>query len=201
MKKILKDTFISCIPISPGNRPELWRQLEEALKHKPDFIEWRRDFFEDLSLEEEKNILMKIKSIRGETGLIYTFRNVNEGGDHFVKENDRLPYILGCMDCQGADYIDIEVKSSDAFKNEVRKNKKEDQCGLIFSSHYFDWVPSNKEIDSVLEVMNNEKADVLKLAMMPENEADVRRCLSHMIEKDQIFEKLMWSHIGITSPV
>ena len=120
MKVIKKDTFALCVPITPRNAGELMAQVQAASAAEPDFIEWRRDYFEPIALNEEQELLSKIKEIRGGVGLIYTYRSPLEGGIAQVEEACRLTYILGCIACDGADYIGVGA----VFSTNTKKNTK-----------------------------------------------------------------------------
>lgn len=181
MKVIKKDTFALCVPITPRNAGELMAQVQAASAAEPDFIEWRRDYFEPIALNEEQELLSKIKEIRGGVGLIYTYRSPLEGGIAQVEEACRLTYILGCIACDGADYIDVELDSSAAFKAGVKKALVEKECGLILSQHHFDECVSEEAIEAIFSDMIQDGADILKLAMMPKTQKDVRQAVAAII--------------------
>ncbi|MEG1433559.1 type I 3-dehydroquinate dehydratase [Eubacterium sp.] len=181
MKVIKKDTFALCVPITPRNAGELMEQVQVAIAAEPDFIEWRRDYFEPITLNEEQELLSKIKGMRGGVGLIYTYRSPLEGGVTQVEEAHRLAYILACIACDGADYIDVELDSSAAFKAGVKKALVEKEGGLILSRHHFDECVSEEAIEAIFSDMVQDGADILKLAMMPKTQKDVRQAIAAII--------------------
>ncbi len=81
------------------------------------------------------------------------------------------------LEC-GAAWVDIEFEAPKAWKKEMvdfahRLGKK-----VIVSSHNIEETPLPKELYSLVDSMQGEKADVLKLACQVNSKADCARLLS-----------------------
>ena len=51
-----KNQFVTCIPLVSDNEEDLYREIDEALAQKPDYLEWRRDYFLEDDYEQERRI-------------------------------------------------------------------------------------------------------------------------------------------------
>ena len=49
-----KNQFVTCIPLVSDNEEDLYREIDEALTQKPDYLEWRRDYFLEDDYEQER---------------------------------------------------------------------------------------------------------------------------------------------------
>jgi 3-dehydroquinate dehydratase-1 len=179
--RIRKQTYSLCIPVTSANGRQLLTDVREALACKPDFIEWRRDSFKGEDLAEERRLLKTIEEMRGGTGLIYTFRSVLEGGAVLAEDALRLQAIKNCIDCGGADYIDVELNSAPGFVPAVRQSLQGTACGLILSCHDFQKTREPSEIHEILQAMEEAGGDVLKLAMTAKNAQEAREAAEAVI--------------------
>jgi len=189
-KLIEKNKFASCIPLISENESALFEEAEKAVMSQVDFLEWRRDYFRPgdiLTVNEEMKILKKLKEMKGSPGIIYTFRSHKEGGAYVTPDQVRLEAIgnAGVI----ADYADIELKNEQAFINGVKQALKNSGCGLILSHHQFKKTPHRKEIKEIYDAMENQEADVLKLAVTPSSEEDIRQLINISLKKNESTEK------------
>ncbi|KNZ42781.1 type I 3-dehydroquinate dehydratase [Acetobacterium bakii] len=188
-KIIEKNKFASCMPMISKNEIVLYKETEKN-ESQYDFIEWRRDYFrpgEILTAEEEITVFKKFKKASLNSGIIYTFRSHCEGGAFEIKDSVRLKAIEAAASL--ADYVDVELKSDADFLKSVKEILKNTDCGLILSHHNFIKTPDGKEIKEIFDAMENQNADILKLAVMPSSEADVRQLISATLIKNQSIAK------------
>jgi len=185
-KLLGKNKFTTCMPLISGTEAALFKEVEETGVSDYDFLEWRRDYFrqgEVLTVDEEIKILKKLKRIKGDPGIIYTFRSHNEGGACETPDSVRLEAIGFAASV--ADYVDVELKSSHTFLKGVKKALENTGCGLILSHHHFKKTPNAKEINEIYDAMENLKADVLKLAVTPSSEEDMRQLIGASLKKNE----------------
>ncbi len=149
-----KNQFVTCIPLVSDNEEDLYREIDEALTQKPDYLEWRRDYFLEDDYEQERRILRRIRNLG--VSLIYTFRDVKEGGFRHVLNEDRWKHIANAAKSNAVTYIDVELNSSEEYFEAVKQVVKSAQNKLMVSYHDFDKTGSYDEIISVLDKMEEK---------------------------------------------
>ena len=155
------------VTLSSHNLDELHDELKVLFSERDNFdiIEFRGDYFED-----DEDIIDALSGLsESNKKILYTYRTKSEGGygddDNYI---DHLNYILhharfDIIDIQYNSYRDMEF----IFSLKSRGIK------VLFSHHDFEKTPSEKEIASILEGMNDYFPDYYKLAYMPNNSEDV----------------------------
>ncbi|WNY25806.1 type I 3-dehydroquinate dehydratase [Methanolapillus millepedarum] len=143
-----------------------------------DILEIRFDLILDGLLSElnekavRKECVSLIREIR-KTGLpvIGTFRSKKEGGNMDLNSRDAfkwmrfvLPYV---------DFIDIEWSSPKGKMRKLIDSAHQNQKQVIISSHYFDQMPSKKQMMKMIVSSQKAGADISKIAVMPKDDADV----------------------------
>lgn len=173
---LTKNQFMTCIPLVSDNEADLYKEIEAAIAQKPDYLEWRRDYFLEDDLDIERRILRKMHTL--DQGLIYTFRSVDEGGFRHVTEKERCKHIVNCIRSGAADYVDIELDGDASVFEEVKKTLKKERTQLMLSHHNFEKTYGYNEIRDIFEMMEAAGADVLKMALNAVNETDFRTILA-----------------------
>lgn len=167
-----------CVPIVAETAEGILKQAEEILHHPVDLIEWRADFFEDAyHLEALASVLKRLREVIGELPLLFTFRTENEGGAKAIGAKDYFALNLAVAMYGEVDLIDLEIyQDLDRAKN-VISMLHEAGIKVIASHHDFDKTPSRSEIMAKLSKMKELDADILKIAVMPNEIGDVARLL------------------------
>ena len=145
-----------CVPIVGKTREEILEAAREIKEAPVDLIEWRADWFKDVfDIEHVKSILAELRSIIGEIPLLFTFRTKTEGGEKEIayEQYKRL-------------FIDNGVS---ALITEIQ----EAGVSVVGSNHDFNKTPAKEEIIRRLCHMQVVGADIPKIAVMPQTEADV----------------------------
>jgi 3-dehydroquinate dehydratase-1 len=185
MKKIKKDTYLSCIPLTGISMVEIESEIAEGMRQQCDYFEWRRDYFgigDIISESQELENIMAICQKIGETGLIYTFRGKVEGGAGNWSDADRLRGIKAAICSNLVDYVDVELVNSDSFHQEIMNALKAGQSGKILSSHNFNQTPEAQEITEIFSKMTEKHADVLKLAVKTETSLELQRLIKASLD-------------------
>ena len=176
MKKIIKNTFALCIPLTAPNMDDLILDHQKALRHHPDFIEWRRDAIQGPI--DDVAVLRTLRERAPGTGIIYTYRSPAEGGLTQTDEQTRLAAVKTVLASGLCDYIDTELANAEADLDEIDRAKQNTKTGLILSYHHFQKTPEPNELSALLEKMDSRSPDVIKIALTAARPADVRRAAS-----------------------
>ena len=122
MKKINKNTFALCIPLTAPNMDDLILDHQKALRHHPDFIEWRRD-----AIQGPINDVAVLRTLRERApgiGIIYTYRSPAEGGLTQTDEQTRLNAVKTVLASGLCDYIDTELANAEADLDDICRTKQ-----------------------------------------------------------------------------
>ncbi|MGN0241446.1 MAG: type I 3-dehydroquinate dehydratase, partial [Candidatus Weimeria sp.] len=120
--------------------------------------------------------LKKIRSAADDTPLLCTIRTDLEGGNFPVKSADYKDTLRRVADSGCADLIDIEYDTlgdDRGFTDEIKN------LGVktVLSHHDFSCTPDTGTMYDYLVSMKDAGADIVKLAVMPEDSSDVLRLL------------------------
>ena len=143
--------------------------------------ELRGDFYaKPDDLKTLHAILTEVKTRLNEAGiaLLFTIRSEFEGGEKlgFTEPtiNDINLYVVN----HGlSDMIDIEYNRDELNGDTVIEKAKEKNILTVISSHDFDKTPSEDEMIERYRAMQDRGADIIKLAVMPQSEADVDKLI------------------------
>lgn len=167
------------VPIVGVTRDEILQEAHAFHSFPADVAEWRADWFENVfDTQEVTDLLKELRSILGEIPLLMTFRTSKEGGE---KEISLEKYAeLNVLSAQSGyvDLIDVEIFSGDEIVNSMISLIHDAGVKVIASNHDFYKTPSKEEIIRRLCKMQDMNADILKIAVMPQNSADVLTLLS-----------------------
>lgn len=168
-----------CIPIVGKTREDVLNQAFILLEKKPDCIELRIDWYEDVTdTTKVLSLLQEIRSIIGNTVLLFTFRTKNEGGERDISVEaykDLCEYV-----CKSGlvDMIDVEGYLRDGLLQELCRTAHEREVVVVASNHDFHKTPAEEEIVEKLHAMDKAGADIPKIALMPSSEKEVLTLLS-----------------------
>lgn len=111
--------------------------------------------------------------------LIATFRPGN------IDEKERKGILLAAIDA-GASYVDIEVESGVAFKNEIIDRARSKGCIVIVSHHDFEKTPERDELLSIVSACFESGGDIAKIACKVNSKMDNARLLGLLDSKNNI---------------
>lgn len=167
-----------CVPIIADTEENILKKAEEILQYPVDLIEWRADYFEDAyNLEAVASVLAGLRKVMGEMPLLFTFRSESEGGCKAICAKDYFALNLAVAMYGEADLIDLEIYQDLERAENVISMLHEAGIKVIASYHDFDKTPSRSEIMTKLSKMKELGADILKIAVMPNEIGDVARLL------------------------
>ncbi|MCI8507721.1 MAG: type I 3-dehydroquinate dehydratase [Lachnospiraceae bacterium] len=163
-----------CVPIVEKNRENILLQAQLISKESPDIVEFRADWYEDMeNWEKMEGLLRELRQTIGNIALLFTVRTQCEGGNAEISGED---YRCLCERvCQSGyiDLIDIEAYKEANLLQQICKSAHENGVYVVASNHDFDKTPSEEEIVERLCFMDQNGADIPKIAVMPQSESDV----------------------------
>lgn len=168
-----------CIPNTGRTKEEILALTEKYLELPMDIMEWRADWFEDVdNITMIIDILKSLRKILADIPLLFTFRTKKEGG---VREMSVAEYVSLNKSVAATglvDLIDVEIFTSDEIVHDMINEIHRNNCKVIASNHDFEKTPDKEDIISRLCKMQDMGADVLKIAVMPQDKKDVLSLLS-----------------------
>lgn len=170
-----------CVPICATTKEDLLSQITEYNKEDIDFIEWRIDFFQNVSdIVAVESLAKDLRTMLPNKPILLTFRTKQEGGEQALPLKDYFSLNLRLAQSGCVDLVDLELFSTNNTKqlssmiNEIQKQNVK----VILSNHDFHKTPEEAEIISRLSKMQELGADVAKIAVMPNSPNDVLELLS-----------------------
>lgn len=168
-----------CVPIVEQTKKDILKMVSQVIVKKPDCIELRIDWFEDvMDMNEVLALLKEVRTLIGDTVLLFTFRTEKEGGEAAISSKDYKVLYENVCQSGYIDIVDVETYMEEGMLAAV--SKMAHNCGVyvIASNHDFSKTPSEEEIVKRLQYMDEEGADIPKIAVMPQNKRDVLILLS-----------------------
>ncbi len=134
-----------------------------------DLFEIRLDLMEQPNVAECINFIQK--------PLLFTNRPQWEGGEYTGSETKRLSLLYDAIE-QGAEYIDIELKTDPALRQELLQISKQTETKVIVSNHNFNETPSTAILNDTLSLMIDSGADIGKIITTAHSPTDAARVLA-----------------------
>ncbi|MFX1378074.1 MAG: type I 3-dehydroquinate dehydratase [Promethearchaeota archaeon] len=150
------------IPIRYSSIKELKPVIDKAIKSKVNLIELRFDYIqniESISMEFIRNLLI---IIHPHASVIFTLRNISEGGQIQLKQDDRFK-IYKMFIFARPNYVDFEMNTEDKFLVEIINLAYQNGVKLIFSYHNFERTLSFDETTKYIDNFNKKLTQELNL--------------------------------------
>jgi len=182
MKKIVKLKNVTigeglpkiCIPMLGETIPELLEEAEILKDLDYDVLEWRVDFFKDVTnIDEVKQALQVIREVVGEKPIIFTFRTAKEGGHKEVTQEFYVKLNKAIVLSRLVEVIDVELFNDEKDILELVNVAHNNGIFVIISNHDFERTPTKEVIISRLCKAQELGGDIPKIAVMPTCAEDV----------------------------
>lgn len=174
-----------CIPLTGESQDEILKEAELIEGQPCQLVEWRADYMlSQMAGESPQRQGEKIKQVLGylrialDMPIIFTIRTAREGGQVALSKD--AYYAINEIIAEGgmADFIDIETFDAPGQVDEERLRDfiafaHENGSQVLLSSHDFKGTLDLEEMLARFFVMQELGADLMKLAVMPQNESDV----------------------------
>lgn len=168
-----------CVPIVEKTREDILSTAKAICSTEADLVEWRADWYEDVSaFSEVIKTADMLRSILGETPLLFTFRSAREGGEKELSLESYATLLESVVKTGFVDLIDVEVFSGDDAVKNIIQTAHAHGVKVIASNHDFEGTPAREELVARLCKMQGLGADILKIAVMPQSRSDVLTLLS-----------------------
>lgn len=163
-----------CVPIIETEKEGIRAAAEELKNHPFDMVEWRADFFKELSEPERvQEVLEMLRGILGEVPVLFTVRTKAEGGNVRMDAEKYLQVNTQAIHTGLIDLVDVEIFQGDDIAFMLVEAAHEKKVKVVASNHDFEKTPKKEEILIRLCKMQELEADIVKIAVMPKTERDV----------------------------
>lgn len=163
-----------CVPMTGTSLAQLKEEATFLRTLDLDLVEWRGDFFEAVEdIARVKTALAEIRSILEDIPLIFTFRSAKEGGAREVPVEFYFALNTAVIATGRADIIDVELFNDEKKVQTLLDLAHAQGVKVIISSHDFEKTPPKEEIVTRLRKAQQLGGDLPKIAVMPNNAADV----------------------------
>lgn len=189
-----------CVPLMGKDIKSLRAELAAVKELPVDLLEWRIDACS--AADSLENTLRILSELRNETELplLCTFRTQKEGGLKEISPEEYAALLQALIKSGDADLVDIELFAGD-FVRDLIVLAKEYSVKTVVSNHDFYATPDEEEIYSRLKKMYVLGADLPKIAVMPQNAADVLTLLQATRRASEEFGPVITMSMGALGAV
>ena len=193
-----------CVPLTDRSLEGLVDTIKLAQSHGADLIEWRVDHFDQVNNPALVcSTLAELRSILGNTPLIFTLRRAVEGGAYAINDADYIELLSAAARTKLVDLIDIEYSVGEATFNKLVDICTNYHTSVIGSYHNFELTPQLSFIVKKFSTMRKAGAHIPKIAVMAQNSEDVLRLLSasnaFSMQDFSPFIAISMGHLGVLS--
>ena len=184
--KLGGETPLICSPLVGRTRERLLAETANVVAKKPDVIEWRVDYFENIG--DTQSVLdtgRAMRAVVGNAPIIFTRRSTKEGGEKIPIGDEEVVRLYDAMAASRlVDFIDFEMGNDPDHVRRVRESSKAHAIRLILSYHNFGYTPGLEFLVQRFLEAERLGADVAKVAVMPRDRADVLTLLAATAQAD-----------------
>ncbi len=168
-----------CIPLTGKNEAELKEEVSTVKKVCCDIVEWRADCFEEIDdVEKVKRMLRELRLLLERIPILFTFRTSSEGGEKEISAEDYVELYREVIGTGDADLVDVEMMLGEEVCSILLRCAHDNHVYVVMSSHDFEKTPDKETIVSRFRSMQEQGADVPKIAVMPRGAGDVLTLLA-----------------------
>ena len=166
-----------CVPLVGVTEAEIVEEARLLRTYPADLVEWRADWFAKVQdTKKVLDVLKRLREVLEEIPLLFTFRTKKEGGEAHIEPENYIALNEAAAQSGFVDLIDVELFLGEEIVRALAVMAH--ACGVIVSNHDFVKTPKQEEILQSLCKMQQLDADILKIAVMPQNKADVLKLLT-----------------------
>lgn len=176
-----------CVPILGKTDDEIQKAARKVCNLPTDLAEWRVDWYQGYKdTRKVLSVLDSLREILGAMPLLVTFRSKQEGGEKELSEKAYGKLLLEIAQSGYADLLDVEMYAKENARQLVEEIHQLG-CKVIGSCHIFSETPTKGDMLSLLHCMQEEQADIVKLAVMPKDARDVMNLLVATEEMNRLY--------------
>ncbi|HEY0185957.1 MAG TPA: type I 3-dehydroquinate dehydratase [Cellulomonas sp.] len=168
------------VPLTGADTADLLAQAGAAVAAGPDLVEWRIDHLGGGTATPDEVVAAgrALRAALDDLPLLATIRTAAEGGLADVTDEQYVAAYRAVLDAGLVDLVDVEVLRGEQTVRTLIDLAHAAQVAVVASNHDFDATPAQAEIVRRLLLMAEHGADVLKIAVMPQDPGDVLTLLA-----------------------
>jgi len=183
-----KDKPKVCVPVVEDNDKDIIARLKEFDQLDVDLIELRIDFYKEIKDSETAFQLFKaIKQLDMKKPILLTYRSLSEGGEIELDSKQYFDLYQKAIESEAFDIYDVELSAGTNMIIELKNLIHGAGKYVLMSSHNFSRTPEQESLMQKFKVMDSFDADILKIAVMPEDLQDVINLLEFTIRANEEF--------------
>lgn len=191
LSELAKLPVKTIVPITAKTREQAIAQAKViAANADADLAEFRIDLLNFAS--DRKQVIAlghELKQILGTKPLIATIRTHNEGGQLTISDADYGKTYQAYLQQPFMDMLDVEMFRDQQIVKDTVKMAHAKKVLIVMSNHDFQKTPPESEIIKRLLKQDESGADILKIAVMPQNKQDVFTLMNATLKVSQQSKK------------
>jgi 3-dehydroquinate dehydratase I len=191
LSELAKLPVKTIVPITAKTREQAIAQAKViAANADADLAEFRIDLLNFAS--DRKQVIAlghELKQILGTKPLIATIRTHNEGGQLTISDADYGKTYQAYLQQPFMDMLDVEMFRDQQIVKDTVKMAHAKKVLIVMSNHDFQKTPPESEIIKRLLQQDELGADILKIAVMPQNKQDVFTLMNATLKVSQQSKK------------
>lgn len=195
-----------CVSVMDTKKDDIIAEVKRLVDNHAEMVEWRVDAFEGVkSPNAVREVLRELAPLVRETILVFTFRSKEQGGQCSLDSDTVYDLHQVAAESKVVDFIDVEYFYTEDADDEIHHLQRMG-TKVITSHHDFHETPSSDILFMLLEQMKHSNADIVKLAVMPQNTDDVLKLLAetnhfHKRYPNQLLITMSMGKLGAVSRV
>ena len=167
------------VPIVGQTKDEIIAAAKSFANVELDIVEWRVDWFEGVfDFDQVKDVAQALREVLQDTPILFTFRTAKEGGEKAIEPEAYVELNQNIAKTGLVDLVDVEAFTGDDYVAQIIEVAHQNNVKVVASNHDFDKTPDQADIVSRLRKMQEQGADIPKIAVMPNNKKDVLTLLA-----------------------
>lgn len=167
------------VPIVGQTKDEIIAAAKSFANVELDIVEWRVDWFEGVfAFDQVKDVAQALRDVLQDTPILFTFRTAKEGGEKAIEPEAYVELNQNIAKTGLVDLVDVEAFTGDDYVAQIIEVAHQNNVKVVASNHDFDKTPDQADIVSRLRKMQEQGADIPKIAVMPNNKKDVLTLLA-----------------------
>ena len=167
------------VPIVGQTKDEIIAAAKSFANVELDIVEWRVDWFEGVfDFDQVKDVAQALRDVLQDTPILFTFRTAKEGGEKAIEPEAYVELNQNIAKTGLVDLVDVEAFTGDDYVAQIIEVAHQNNVKVVASNHDFDKTKDQADIVSRLRKMQEQGADIPKIAVMPNNKKDVLTLLA-----------------------
>lgn len=172
-----------CVPVTGVSGKDILEAGRKVRKAGADLAEWRADWYEDIfESDKMEETAEGLRETLGDIPLLFTFRTLKEGGEKEIGNEIYVDLNKRAAATRCVDLVDAELSAGAGAVKEIVQTAHSCGVKVIVSNHDFHKTPPKEEIIDRLCRMQQLGADILKIAVMPQDKRDVLALIAATLE-------------------